>query len=275
MKRMTSTDSRGFTLLEILIALAVFSIIMAVVVKFFLSQQSSFTRVDQRSRMMTNARGAMYLIESQIRLMGFSPRQDMDNESAMDFDQGCRAGIGHLVFRRQKTDDLGAVQTVSIGLYKADDDAGGARDGFADANAGATGLIIQYGRVADNVEAIGLAYAFNADGAGGLDLSAGDHIIWAVDADADGYLETALDTNDDGRIDANDTPGGVALAEKVPLDTIRAVKVWLLVRSACPLRGGRTDTRTFYVAGRPCKPDDHYSHILCTTTIRCRNMGLI
>lgn len=275
MKRMTSTDSRGFTLLEILIALAVFSIIMAVVVRFFLSQQSAFTRVDQRSRMMTNARGAMYLIESQVRLMGFSPRQDLDNESAMDFDQGCRAGIGHLVFRRQKTDDLGAVQTVSIGLYKADDDAGGARDGFADANAGATGLIIQSGRVADNVEAIGLAYAFDADGADGLDLSAGDHIIWAVDADADGYLETGLDTNDDGRIDASDTPGGTALAEKVPLDSIRAVKVWLLVRSASPLRGGRTDTRTFSVAGRPYTPDDHYSHILCTTTIRCRNMGLI
>ncbi|MFP4040103.1 MAG: prepilin-type N-terminal cleavage/methylation domain-containing protein [Desulfosudaceae bacterium] len=272
---MTGNDQRGFTLLEILIALVIFSVVMAVAVKMFMAQQSSFTKVDQRSRMMTNARGAMYLIESQIRLMGFSPGRELGDKEALDPDQGCRAWSGNLVFRRQHPNDLSTTSTISIGLYKADDDEGGGRDGFADSNVGATGLIVQGGRVADDIEAIGFAYAFDADGDGGIDLSAGNNIIWAVDDDRDGYLDTRLDTNDDGMINELDTPGGLALSPKIAIHKIRAVKVWLLVRSTEPLRGGSMDTRTFYVAGRPYKPNDRYGHTLCATTIRCRNLGLL
>ncbi len=265
--------NRGFTLMEILIALAVFSILIAGLVKTFSAQQTTLTKVGQRSRMMINVRGAIYMIEAQIRLMGFSPKGELDADDTLNPDAGCCARPGYLVFQKKNPDDLSEIKTVGIGLKNADDDQDGGRDGLADEDAGATGLIVGGQLAADNIEAIRFAYAFDEDDDGCLDLSDNDQIIWAYDGDADGELDTYLDTNDDGRLDTFDILGGKDLDTPVDIDAIRAVKVWLLVRSANPLRGGRLDTRMFYLGGQAYSPEDRYGHTRCTTTIRCRNMS--
>ena len=104
---------------------------------------------------------------------------------------------------------------------------------------------------------------------------------------------SALDTNDDGVIDGNDTPGGQDLIGSgwevgyVPLSRIRAVRIWLLARTRVPLRN-YTDTDTYIVGDKHIdardtnrdgtvdasdKPDN-YKRRLLTATVKCRNLGL-
>jgi len=263
---------KGFTLIEIMITLALFSIVMAVGIKIFFTQQNTLTHIDQRSEMQIEARNALHIIETHIQMMGFSPAGSLDAQDALDFSSGCRAEGGWLAFWRNDPDDIDVTQLISINLLKEDDDEGGAPDGFADSNVGATGLIIQDGRVADNIAAVRFAYAYDEDKDGAVDMSANENIIWAIDADRDGQLDMSLDTDDDGDVDSDDAVGGMPLPFKVDISRIRAVKVWLLVRSPCPLKGAR-DKRVFVVGDRRYAADDYYGHVLVTTTIRCRNIA--
>ncbi len=266
--------SSGLTLVEIIVAMAVFSIAMTVIIRTFVSQQNTLAHIDHRSQMNINARNAMHILESHIQMMGFCPGSGLDSADAMDFSQGCLAEGGQMVFCR-KNPEPGKhheTQTISINLYKAHDKEGCGADGLADSKVGATGLIVQGVRAADDIVAIRFAYAFDDDGDGCLDLSAADHIVWAVDTDQDGRLDTALDTDDDGDVDRDDSIGGIDLGDKIRIGRIRAVKAWLLVRSPSPLKGAK-DQREFVVGDRRCKVDDYYGHVLLTTTVRCRNMN--
>lgn len=265
--------NNGLTLIEIMVTMMIFLIAMTVVTKTFLTQQTVLTHVDQRSEMQITARNAMHIIETHIQMMGFSPGSRLDSEDAMDFSQGCRAEGGVLVFRRNNPEPgkTHEIQQVSINLLKSEDKEGGGPDGFADSKVGATGLIIENVRAADHIAAVRFAYAFDSDRDGCADLSPGDNIIWAIDADSDGRLDTALDTDDDGDVDNDDAIGGTALPRQVDISRIKAVKVWLLTRSPHPLKGLR-DNREFVVGDQRYKVDDYYGHVLLTTTVRCRNM---
>lgn len=261
------------TLIEIMVAMAIFSIVMTIVVKTFSNQQNTMTHIDQRSEMQITARNVMHIVEGCIQMMGFSPAGDLDAADAMDFSRGACAEGGRMVFLRNNPDpdEIEEVQTISINLLKSADREGGGPDGLADGKIGATGLIVNNVRAADNIKAIRFAYAFDDDDDGCLDLSAGGNIVWAIDTDSDGRLDTLLDTDDDGDVDEDDAAGGDDLGQAVDTGRIRAVKVWLLVRSASPQKGVR-DQRIFVVGDQRCAVDDYYGHMLLETTVRCRNM---
>jgi len=271
---MRGADCRpGFTLIELLIGMAITAIVMAGVISVFFNFQSTSNSIDQRATMAMTARNAMALIEDNIRLMGFNPEGDMSGRAVMDPADGCCARGGYLMFNRNDLDDPmddDADVTIGIGLRAADDRAGGGRDGFADN--GASGLVIQGQLAAADIEAIRFAYAFDDNGDGNVDLSANGNIRWAIDADGDGNLDTEPDSNDDGQLDENDCIGGSFMADTVDVSRIRAVKVWLLVRSKHPIRGG-SENPTYVVGDLRYSPNDNYAYRLLTTTIRCRNMS--
>lgn len=256
----------GFTLIELLIGMAMGSIVLGAAVAAFISMQRTASSVDQRSDMAVNARGAIHFIEENIRLMGFNPAGDLSASDIMNSGDG---GGGVFTFNRNDlTDPInGADETISIGLRDADD---ADQNGFADN--GATSLVIDLGNIADNIAVLRFAYAFDDDDDDNVDLSDGNSFIrWAIDSDGDDQLDTELDTNDDGEIDINDAVGGVAMADPVDIDKIRAVKVWLVTRSKYPVKG-HTDSRTFVVGDQRFTPNDNFAYTLLTTTIRCRNM---
>jgi type IV pilus assembly protein PilW len=126
------------------------------------------------------------------------------------------------------------------------------------------------------VEAVGFAYAFDADDDGNVDTSAGGNIIWAIDSDVtdtDTRLDTYLDTNDDGIISVDDNPAGANLASPVDLDKIRAVRIWILARTDREDRAF-SDTSTYVVANQRVTASDGSRRHLLTTTVKCRNMAL-
>ena len=77
----------------------------------------------------------------------------------------------------------------------------------------------------------GIAFAYAFDDGGQLATSPNGNVIWAIDTDdpPDGLLDTVVDTDDDGVIDINDTPGGAAIDPafwpvEVGIADIRAVR---------------------------------------------------
>ena len=160
------------------------------------------------------------------------------------------------------------------------------RDGIADDGAapmgrsvGASGLQ----PLAEDIQAVAFAYAFDDDRGsespdGNIDTAAG-FVMWGYDADGDGNLDTLLDSNDDGIISSADDLNGdgwindVHLVPVVPIDRVRAVRIWLLARTRAPLRAYR-DTGTYVVGDKVFTPGDRYRRELLTTIVFCRNLGL-
>ena len=261
---MKSFDSdSGFTLIEIMIAMAIGTIIIGAAIGAFFSLQKASSSIDQRSTTAVTARGAIYVIEENIRLLGFNPEQNLSTGNIMD--NGCALN-GLLRFNRSNLEDPAnnPVDTVSIGLNSTEDSD---RDGFADN--GATSLVIG-GNIADDIAVLKFAYAFDSNRDGNVELSSNGNIRWAIDSNGDEKFDTELDTNDDGKIDINDTVGGSSMSP-VDIEHLRAVKVWLVVRSKYPIKG-HTEPRTFVVGDQRYTPNDNYGYSLLTTTIRCRNM---
>lgn len=75
---MKPSDCRGFTLIEILIALAISAILLTGVYTTFQSQQKAYSAQDQVSAMQQNLRGAVYLMQREIRLAGHDPSYNAD-----------------------------------------------------------------------------------------------------------------------------------------------------------------------------------------------------
>ncbi len=105
------SKERGFTLVELMVAMAVGGIVMAAVMTSFLSQHRSYLAQDNVVEMQQNARVSMDMLTRDIRSAGFDPNN-------------LGAGItiaapNNLVFTRE--DDLPAngTETVAYSLFDA------------------------------------------------------------------------------------------------------------------------------------------------------------
>ena len=283
---------KGFTLVEMLIALAVGSVVMISICTAYVIHQRSHVTEQLVVDMVQNARAAMALMKREIRMMGYDPAatDGVDNEDpddgfvdVDDADESAGAGIliaeenqihfsADLSYRSDQADitlpDLTAVNENII------------------FNLSGTQLRRNGQIVAYDIEAMGFAYAFDDDNDGALDVSDGSfgqgtngNIIWAIDANAgDDKLDSYLDTNDDGIIDENDAEGGVNMTTQVDIDRIRAIRIFLLARTRHPIKD-QTDNKTYVVGANHRGPvdgdwDPSRRRVLLTTTIYCRNMGI-
>ena len=285
-------NNKGFTLIEIMIAMVVGSIIMAVIYSTYQAQQKSYTTQHLAVEMQQNIRSAISLMKREIRMAGYDPLADdgVDNDGTNGVDdpgESSGAGIvsaaGNFV-QFSFDDNANSVTTdsnesLTYGFTAGDIDLDGIADDGAeslsriDAGGGTTEVI------AYDIQGIAFAYAFDDDGDGQLEITPGNgNVIWAMDADDDGWLDTVLDDNDDGVIDAGDSVGGAALdpafwPAQVDIDNIRAVRIWVLARSRIPIRG-HSDNRTYVVGARRVPTGDDFQRRLLVDTINCRNMGL-
>jgi type IV pilus assembly protein PilW len=261
---------KGFTLIELLVAMVVGLILTTLIYKTASNHQRTHVTQQLVVDMEQNARAAVALMKREIRMMGYDPAAmdgvDNDLNATID-DESSGAGIviaeGDSI---QFTADFNYNWTLDPGNEDVTYDLAGS-------DLQRNGDIVAY-----DVEAVGFAYAFDDDGDGELDESAGGNIIWAIDANAgDNKLDTRLDTNDDGVIDENDTEGGANMAGQVDNDRIRAVRIWLLAQTRQPI-WGHTDNQTYVVGAThkgPAEPDwdSRKRRVLLSVTVHCRNMG--
>jgi len=291
-------NKQGFTLVELLVAMAISGVVMAGIYTAYSSQQKSYVTQEQIAAMQQNLRAAMYVMQREIRMAGYDPTGSgnfgITDIRLKDIDDNLDVnGNSSLEFTIDQNDDGnlgGGDETVYYCIYDYPTAAPDGRTDLAQRHGPKVG---GGGRqlLAENIEALGFAYAFDANGDGILDtypVGGNTQVIWAVDSDADNDLDVNLDTNGDGSIDEFDGPGaggngliaGTALAADVVPQDIRAVRIWMLART------GRGDdkfanTHTYTVGSKVITPntdaDPNNNNLrmrLLETTVKCRNMGL-
>jgi prepilin-type N-terminal cleavage/methylation domain-containing protein len=296
-----TTSNKGFTLVELLIAVTLSVIAMAMIYAGYKSQQEAHTNERLVVDMQQNARSTLAFMRREIRMAGHNPWawDGIDNPPANgSIDQADpleSTGVqGFLTVRADQLtftmdlsnngwgdgDDDDTNENITYRFSAADDanadgiaDAGAAvlwRDGGAGPN-----------ELAFDVHAIAFAYAFDADGDGAQDTYPGipgGVVVWAFDSDNNGTLDRHLDTNMDGRIDENDTAGGATLASvgapipaSVNRDLVRSVQVWLLTRSQVPMKGRSAAAQSFVVGQNRVTATDGFKRAVFTSMINVRN----
>jgi type IV pilus assembly protein PilW len=238
--------SRGFTLLELMIAIAIFGIASGAIYATYQNQQDSYLIQEQIADMQQNLRAGMYFLTRGIKLAGYDP-----NESAeATLDSQNIARVAEFRFAYDENED-GTIQNNEYIRYALTSDGSNgiddsARDGLRNS------LPCHLGRetgvppnnsglqaVADNVDAVEFLY----------------HL-------ADGTITASPSIFSD----------------------IRAVDVSLLIRTGEQIKG-YNDESTYYPASNPEHQtgegrkvwgpfNDPYQRRLLITQIKCRNIGV-
>ncbi|MBN1625939.1 MAG: prepilin-type N-terminal cleavage/methylation domain-containing protein, partial [Deltaproteobacteria bacterium] len=90
---------KGFTLIEILVALAISGIVMAGIYSAYYSQQRSYEVQEQQVAIQQNLRAAMYFMEREIRMAGCDPLETANAAILL-------AGADNIQFTEDISDDL-------------------------------------------------------------------------------------------------------------------------------------------------------------------------
>lgn len=264
--------STGFTLIELMIAMVISTVVISSVTFIYIHTQNSSAQQVETASIQQNLRGILAIMESELRMAG----QDFTQSSSFGVTDvrnftitapGTAAtpdatGSGSQILRMtldlDSDGELDANETVTYLLYDRDGDG----DLFDLARSNTyPGVDTVSGRqlLAEGIEAIGFAYAFDNDDDGAIDRTGNDNnIIWAVDSDNDGVLDADL--------------LGVALGYTVLPKNIKAIQVWILARSNRPdLK--YINTQQYSVGNQVIGPmNDSYRRWLLTEVLHCRNL---
>ena len=275
--------SSGFTLIELMVAMVVGAVVIAITYSVYTVQSRSFRRETMVVSTQQNVRTAFILIEKELRMVGYD-RSNTDVFGITDIRLD-GAQNGTLTFTADMGDAnadngfLDGNETFTYALYdSATTPAVGNMDlGRTVGTVGTDPTEL----VAAGIEALGFAFAFDADADGRLDfndidgddiMDANEGIYWAVDSDGDNDLDLELDTNKDGEVNTAD--GTAALPADVAIDRIRAMKVFILARTKGPDLS-YTNNEVYRIGRRVVAGGgDQFRRRLLVTTVRCRNLGL-
>jgi type IV pilus assembly protein PilW len=72
---------KGFNIIEVMIAMAISSVLVTAVYQTFHSQQRSYTMQNEAAAMEQNLRGSMYLLTKELRSAGYNPQQTPTDSS--------------------------------------------------------------------------------------------------------------------------------------------------------------------------------------------------
>ena len=236
-----SNFSKGFTLIELMVALAITSILLAGIYTIYITQLKSHQTQQLIVEMQQNLRAAMLIIERDIRMAGYNPTRT--------------AGAGILTM-------LGNSFEFTMDVTGGEDDG---IDNDNDTNVDeADETAFSDGDVADANEQIRYALGTNAsgfpflgrelDGAGGL-----QPVAESIDALNFVYLDSAGNVTTD------------------PLQ-VKSVQVTIVGRSSNVVPAmffQQTDTQTYRnQQGQIVLPiqNDNFRRIIVTSDIKCRNL---
>jgi len=290
----------GFTLVELLIAMIITAIVGVAMVSNSISQQRAATMVRQVAQLQQQLRGAIYIIEEDIRIAGYDPdatnlfgitdvrRFSVTDENTAPAVAAAPLGSPSLTLaydwdpNNAATNSNGILDEPTITYCLFDDNGDNIFDLTRDDG------VLPRPLLAEGIEAIGFAFAIDADGDDQLDRTANGNIIWAVDSNNDNTLDTNLDTNDDGVVDINDAGGNFVIESAdgpagiinppATLNQIRMVRIWMVARArnADPQY---TNTDQFVVGDQvvPAQAggfQDGFRRQLMDHTVQFRYMGL-
>jgi type IV pilus assembly protein PilW len=268
---------KGFTLIEVVVALALTSIVALGIFSFYNSQNRAYVVQERVVEMQQNLRAGLEMLTREIRMAGYDPTGSASatitnaTRTTLSFNSDIAGGDGDGI----DNDEDGTIDEADEAVFG---------DGFLDDadenvtytfNAAANELERDTGGggqpVAQNIDALRFAYAIDSDGDGELDTDNG-FVIWAIPGPGGTWLD--LDEDDDGDIDADDDMANLDDTNiTVDVADIRAVRIWMLARTRNRDQGF-TDNRTYVVGDQRLTFNDHFRRRLLETTVSCRNRCL-
>jgi len=239
-----NTSQKGFSLIELMVAMGIASILMAGIYTFYHHQLKTHITQQEMVDMQQDARAAMYMMTREIRMAGYDPQNAgaairTANVAEMAFDSdifGPSSGLSGVPTDPDEDPD-GSIDTNERFYYALD--SGNLVRGSWDA--GNPSSPADLNTVALNIDALNFV-----------------------------YLDSAGNTlNDDGN-------GNVT----TNLEAIRSVQITLVARSGdvVPVLMREHIDRTVYTnqQGRVLLPaqNDNFRRIRLTTAVKVRNLGL-
>lgn len=129
--QISQNNQDGFTLIEMLIAMAVALVVMSMIYSFFYLQQKTYINQSEITAVQQDIVGAMHLIEREIRMAGY----DVSGEAGASFLQ---PGVGDTIKFSYDKDEDGAIndpgEVLSYGLtsggilYRTDENGTNSQD---------------------------------------------------------------------------------------------------------------------------------------------------
>src|SRR5512139_851719 len=89
---------RGLSLLEVLVATALFAVVMAGVYALSIAMQGTFTRGEMKSDLHQNARVGLDRMVQELRMAGYDPENALEQVASQRFNEIRAAGNGCLPF---------------------------------------------------------------------------------------------------------------------------------------------------------------------------------
>ncbi|MCP4744785.1 MAG: hypothetical protein GY874_01390 [Desulfobacteraceae bacterium] len=277
----------GFTLIEVMFALCICISIAFLGYKTYTTQTEKYRNQRLIISSRQNLRGAMTILEQQIRMAGYDPH----NSGKFGI-----TDVRHYDLVKTNLNDSGqpalsfTLDVDEDGVYNNEENRR-PNELFKfrirkNKSYGRICLTWDKGQggfpIAENIHGLGFAYAIDEDKDGFADTWAGgEHLIWAVDTDNDNLLDTNIDTNNDGKINENDDVNkdknitavdGGELERQVSPNCIKYVRVWFLSVTSQPEKGERQNRRL--VVGQHLYDSNQGSlrREVLETTIACRNL---
>ena len=227
--------NRGFTLVELLIALAVSGIIMTGVYSAFKTQQDSYLAQEQVAEMQQNLRASLYVMTREIRMAGYDGGNDTSHASCSLYTPGTPGTFG---------------SSVAPGILAVTaDQLDFSMDLNGDGDCADTGENLSY-------------YIYTASD--GIDkLGRRDNHFLPVQAVAESFEELEF-------IYLDSSP-----AATTSLNDIRSVQVSILAAARHPDRKYTNNQTYTSASGVDWTPTpDHLRRRFQTMTVKCRNIGL-
>lgn len=254
-------------MIELMIALVISIIVIGGIYQTFTNQNKSYIIQEGIVEMQQTLRGALMLLERDIRSAGLNPQDalpDFGITTATDQSFGFTAD-------NNVNGSIDSGETMQYGLINPVTTFGST---VSDLQRTLNGQPVCY-----NIELLRFAYAFN-DTNGDIDLNDPvniGNVSWQFNNTATNTW-FYVDTNNDGIINALDTNGGLNTGvayDGSRLPRIKAMRVWMLVRSD-KRDHDYVNSNTYVVGPTQFTPpaNDHFRRTLLEITVNCRNMDL-
>jgi type IV pilus assembly protein PilW len=149
MKFRVRISSRGFTITELLVAMAISSVVMASIYSSFYSQQKSAVLQNEVAAMQQNLRSAMYFMEREIRMAGYNP----SGEPGVGIQAGFAANTLRFTMDLNEDDNTDDPdEDITYSLFDSDGD--GINDQLLRNDVNGSGSL----PIANNIEALDFVY---------------------------------------------------------------------------------------------------------------------